>query len=155
VKLGNQHAGSLRSFSDRGGLARLIGTGLERTGDARATRFGPDSGDRDRSQRRARPLRGRYYDPYAYYRDLLYGGSNEYTPAYDARYPMPPATKKLRTLGRAYDLQGPASYTSIRMHGGDLVRGGYRLQPLGLPTLVVYWPHPVWEGSLFDGRPST
>lgn len=152
VRIGNQPAGSLRSFSDRGGLARIIGGRLERAGDPRASRFGLDSDNRGRSRRGARPLRGRYYDPYAYYRNLLYGRSDGDREAYDTGTPMRSTLRAPLTLARAYNLQGPPSYTSIRIQSGYPVGGGYRLVPLRLPTVVVYWPYPVWVGSLFDGR---
>ena len=153
VRIGSQPAGSLRSFSDRGGLARVIGGQLERTGDPRANRFGPAPRDGGRSGRRARPLRGGYYDPYGYYyRNFGYRGSAEGALAYDPRYLIREPAREAPRLGRAYNLQGPASYTPIRLHDEGLVRGGFRLRPVFLPTLVVYAAYPVWRGSLFDGR---
>ncbi len=153
VRIGSQPAGSLRSLSDRGGLARVIRGRLERVGDARSNRFGPDAGELGRSGRRGRPLRGAYYDPYGYYRDFRYRSSGEEGPRYDARRLLPTFGRpEPRTLGRAYNLQGSPSYTPIRTHGEGFVRAGFRLRPLLLPTLVIFAPYPVWRGSLFDGR---
>jgi hypothetical protein len=130
----------------------VIGGHLERSRDPRANRFGPDTRERDRPGRTGRPLRGAYYDPFRYYRDFLYGDSTEDALPNDTGYLLPERARRPSTLGRAYDLQGPPSYTPIRSHDAGLVRGGFRLYPVPLPTLVVYATYPLWHGSLFDGQ---
>lgn len=154
VRIGNRPAGSLRSFSDRGGLARIIGDRLEGAGDPRAARFGPAARDLPRSGRSRRSLRGGYYDPYPYDRDIARQGSSEYDPDGPGHLAPPPVPAIPVTLGRAYDLGGPPSFTAIRVHDQRFVGGGFRLQPLPLPTLVVYAPCPIWRGSLFDVEPT-
>lgn len=153
VRIGSRPAGSLRSFSDRSGLSRLIVDRLERDRDPRARRFGSEARVPDRSARRVTPLRGGYYYPPAYRRNARHRPTAEPSPyGPEPRYADAGFSRALPVLARAYDLRGTPSFTPIRLHGSPLVRAGFRLHPLRLPTLVVYAAYPVWRGSLFDDR---